>query len=105
MNSRFTREYFVLKTMGGDAIGLLTLIRPMDDACTYEFSLHRPEYRNTDNEFMDLSYTRMDYPEYETHRDVFETHVDLEVVHETFSSTNMTNTLSVLVRKKPDEES
>jgi len=98
MNSNFRREYFVLRTMGNDPIGLVSLIRPISDSCVYEFSLHRPQDKNTDNEFMDLTFTGMDYPEFETHRDVFETHPELEVVNTYYSSSNMTNTLHVLVR-------
>ena len=104
MNSCLNREYFVLKTMNGDAIGLVSLIRPMTDASSYTFALQRPEYKDTLNEFMDLTFTKMDYPEYETHRDVFKTHGEIEVVNTFYSSSDMTNTLYVIVRKQETDE-
>lgn len=104
MNSRFQREYFIIRTMSGDPIGLVSLVRPMSDASSYEFALQRPEHRDTDKEFLDLTFTSVDFPEYESHRDVFETHTELEVKEQFYSSTDMTNTLYIILRK-PDEES
>jgi hypothetical protein len=101
MNTYLNREYFVLKTGSGDAIGLATMIVPSISTPTYNFSLHRPERKNTDGEFMDLMFTSIDFAEFETHRDAFETYKEVDVV-ETW--TEASNTIThVLVKKSEDD--
>ncbi len=100
MNNNFKRDYFILKTNSGDAIGLVSLIVPINTSTVYEFSLHRPEHKDTEGEFVDLMSTSVDYPEYETHRDVFETHSEVEVIKTWFTSGNNT---SVLVKKQEEK--
>ncbi len=103
MNSNLKRDYFILKTNSGDAIGLVTLISPKNATPIYEFSLHRPDHKDTDGEFLDLMYTSIDFAEFETHRDAFQTHSEVEVVEVWNDSTP--STTSVLVQKKQEEKS
>ena len=103
MNTHLERQYFIISTTSGETLGLLSLIRPKSDASIYHFSLHRPQDRNRPDEFLDLEYVMIDFPEFETHNEVFETQEELEVVHSFYSSTNMTNELYITLRKKEDE--
>jgi hypothetical protein len=103
MNSKFDRKYFVLRTMGGDAIGLASIIVPSNDIGLFEFSLHHPSNRDKPNEFTDLTYTEMDFAEFETHRDVFETYGEVEIVKE-WVPRGVGDSVHVLV-KKPDAAS
>lgn len=99
MNSRLERKYYVLKTFSGDAIGLLPLMVPMNESSMIDFSLHQLKYIDTPNEFMDLTFTEMDFAEYETHRDAFQTYDELEVV-QTWVPTGTAVPITVLVKKK-----
>ncbi len=101
MNSNFSREYFVLKTESGDAIGLLSIILPSISATSYNFSLHRPERINTDGEFLNLMFTTIDFAEFETHRDGFETFKEVELVR---TWTESSNNITYVLVKKPEEK-
>jgi len=61
-----------------------------------EFSLFRPERSGTDQLFVDLVFTAIDFAEFETHRDAFQTHVELDVVKE-WTANGIT---SVMVQQK-----
>jgi len=102
MNSKLERKYFVIRTNSNDAIGLLSLLVPINDASTFEFSLHNPTCKDKPNECLDLMFTDMDFAEYETHRDAFETYDELVVVQIwTPALTGMPTT--VLVKKKDED--
>ncbi len=101
MNNHFRRDYFILKTNSGDAIGLASFIVPKNLTTVYEFSLHRPKHKDTEGEFLDLMHTSIDFAEFETHRDAFETHREVEVVEVWNDSTP--SVTSVMV-KKPEIE-
>ncbi len=66
--------------MSGDAIGLVSLVEAMAQTTVIDFSLSQPEREGTDHEFIDLISTAIDIAEFETHRDAFRTHVELDVV-------------------------
>jgi hypothetical protein len=99
MNTKIDRNYYVLKTSSGDAIGLLSLMVPSNETSMFEFSLHNPECKDKPNEFMDLMHTDMDFAEYQTHRDAFETYDELEIV-QTWIPTGLSVPITVLVKKK-----
>ena len=103
MNSKFNMMYYVLRTNSNDAIGLLSLMVPNNETSMFEFSLHNPECRDQPNEFLDLMYTEMDFPEYQTHRDAFETYDELEVV-QTWVPTGTAIPITVLVKKKENSD-
>ena len=103
MNNNFKRNYFILRTNSGDAIGLLSLIVPKTSTTMYSFSLHRPDHKDTEGEFLDLMDTTIDFAEFETHRDAFQTHSELEVIEVWNDSTP--STTCVLVQKKLEEKS
>jgi hypothetical protein len=87
-----------LKTpTSGDAIGVVSLMCANDETGSFEFSLHRPQYQHSDSEFMDLVATGIAQPEFETHKDVFETVEEVEIIKEWTNTTSMN--VSVLVRK------
>ena len=100
MNSHLTREYFVIRTVGNDAIGLLSMLVPNNASPVYNFSLHRPEHKNTIEECMDLNYTSIDFAEFETHLEAFETLKELDVVETWVDSTN---TIKNVLLKKPEK--
>jgi len=89
--------------MSGDAIGLVSLVEAMVQTTVMEFSLSQPEREGTDHEFIDLEFTAIDIAEFETHRDAFQTHVELDVVGRWPAS----GIMSIIVQKKekPDEKS
>lgn len=97
MNTKFERNYWVLKTKSADAIGLLTTINPIGDVATFEFSLHCPQHTGSMDEFMGLNGTSIDFAEFETHRDAFKTLEELEVVGTWLTVSGTTR--STLVRK------
>ena len=99
MNSKLNRMYYVLRTNSSDAIGLLSMMVPINESSMFEFSLHRPECKDKPSEFMDLVYTEMDFAEYQTHRDAFETYEELEIV-QTWVPTGTSVPITVLVKKK-----
>ncbi len=99
MNTKIDRKYFVLRTNSSDAIGLLSLIAPANETGMFEFSLQQPKYKDQPNEFLDLMFTEMDFPEYETHRDAFETYEELEVV-QIWAPTGTAVPVTVTVKKK-----
>jgi len=99
MNTKIVRNYYVLRTGSSDAIGLLSLIVPLNETGMFEFSLHQPDCKDKPNEFLDLTYTEMDFAEYQTHRDAFETYDELEVV-QTWVPTGTAVPITVLVKKK-----
>jgi hypothetical protein len=96
--SNWCRRYWILKTaIGGDAIGVVSLLCSSNEAGTFNFSLHRPQHKYSDSEFLDLTSVEIDQPEFETHKDVFETVDEVEIIKEWTNSTGMS--MSVLVRK------
>ena len=99
MNTKFERKYFALRTNSNDAIGLVSLMVPISDASMFEFSLHHPACEDGPNEFMDLTFTDMDFAEYETHRDAFETLDELEIV-QIWTPTLTGTPVTVLVKQK-----
>jgi hypothetical protein len=107
MNNKLDRKYFVLRTNSSDAIGLLSLVVPSNEMGMFEFSLHQLKYKDQPNEFLDLMYTEMNFPEYETHRDAFETYDELEVV-QIWAPTGTAVPITVTVKQKDkadDDES
>lgn len=99
MNSKLNRMYYVLRTNSSDAIGLLSMLVPINETSMFEFSLHQPEYKDKPNECLDLMFTEMDFAEYQTHRDAFETYDELEIV-QTWVPTGTSVPITVLVKKK-----
>jgi hypothetical protein len=104
VNSRLQRTYYVLKTNGDTAVGLVSLVEHMVQTTVMEFSLSQPEREGTDHEFVDLTFTPLDLAEFETHRDAFQTHVELDVVGKWPSGNGI---MSIIVQKKEktDEKS
>ena len=96
----------MLKTFSGDAIGLLSLVVPVNESSGIDFSLHRPKYKDTPNEFLDLMFTEMDFAEFETHRDAFQTYEELELVQMWVpTGTAVPATVTVKKKDKADDES
>ena len=92
------RRYWILKTVtSGDAIGVVSLVCASNETGSFEFSLHRPQYQYSDSEFLDLAATEIEQPEFETHKDVFETIEEVEIIKEWTGTSSMS--VAVLVRK------
>ena len=94
----FQRRYWILKlASSGEAIGVVSLMCSSGEAGAFDFSLHRPQHQHSDSEFLDLTPFEINLPEFETHRDVFETVEEVEIIKEWMNTTGMS--VSVLVRK------
>ena len=94
------REYFCLKTAVGEAIALVTWMRPVADFCGYNFTLWFPEHKETPREFVPVTAYSMTPEEYLSHRDAFETFEEVEIVKEVYNSTSLI--CDILVKKKDD---
>ena len=96
----FERQYYILKTPSGDAIGV---VRPVVNSSvgTPMFALQIPKYEDTSDEFMDLNPIASNLPEIETHRDAFETMEELEIVD--IQEHNMSAYILVRKKEKPAE--